>query len=450
MRVSAVSYALFSCVAAAIAAGCAGSQQPVGMPGAMPQNAVTAPRAVRSKSPIAHIVLMVQESRTFNDLFTTTKFGKMRVGHKTVRVKLKEVDLNAKGPEEDDYSAYLKSYRHGHMDGFNLAAYEYVDPSDIQPYFTLASEYGLADRMFQTQGSGDFTAHQDLIRGGTEISSSESLIDSPSESNVWGCPAPPGATTNLITTKLAYERNGGPFPCTNDFPSSGSDYKTLAAPLDAANVSWKYYTPTLSPYQPGALWNAFLLIASVYGNKTEWAEHISSPETNIFNDISNDTLPAMSWVIPDGVNSDHPGYKSDAGPAWVTRVVNAIGESSYWNSTAIVIVWDDWGGFYDPIAPPKLDDQGGPGFRVPMIVVSPYAPQGEVSHTVYGFGSIVRFIEDTWTLGRLGTTDKTSKSIGNMFNFDQLPRPFTPISSSRKQRHVLRSIPRRLGGDTSS
>jgi phospholipase C len=82
----------------------------------------------------------------------------------------------------------------------------------------------------------------------------------------------------------------------------------------------------------------------------------------------------------------------------------------------------------DPIAPPKLDDQGGPGFRVPMIVVSPYVPQGEVSHTVYGFGSIVRFIEDTWSLGRLGPTDKTSKSIGNMFNFDQSPRPFSAIS----------------------
>jgi phospholipase C len=93
-------------------------------------------------------------------------------------------------------------------------------------------------------------------------------------------------------------------------------------------------------------------------------------------------------------------------------------------------VWDDWGGFYDPVAPPlPRDNQGGPGLRVPMIVVSPYVPQGEVSHTVYGFGSIVRFIEDTWSLGRLGTTDKTSKSIGNMFNFDQSPRPFSPISS---------------------
>ncbi len=429
MRISGLScYALTSCVATVLLAGCGGSQPPISAPGAMPRNAVTALRAARSKSPIQHIVLIVQESRTFNDLFTTTKVGEMRVGHKTIRVKLKEVNLNAKRPGEDDgYFAYLKSYRHGHMDGFNLAAYEYVKPSDIQPYFTLASEYGLADRMFQTQGSGDFTAHQDLIRGGTEISSSASLIDSPSESMVWGCGAPVGTLTNLISTKLQYGRLNGPFPCTNDFPHSGSSYKTLADPLDAANISWKSYAPTLSPYEPGALWNAFLVIASIDGNKTEWDQHISIPETNIFSDISNDKLPAMSWVIPDGVNSDHPGYTSDKGPAWVASVVNAIGESSYWNSTAIVIVWDDWGGFYDPIAPPKLDDQGGPGFRVPMIVVSPYVPQGEVSHTVYGFGSIVRFIEDTWNLGRLGTTDETSKSIGNIFKFHQSPRPFSPI-----------------------
>ncbi len=80
----------------------------------------------------------------------------------------------------------------------------------------------------------------------------------------------------------------------------------------------------------------------------------------------------MSWLIPDGANSDHPGYASDTGPSWVASVVNAIGQSSYWNSTAIIVVWDDWGGLYDPVAPPQLDDQGGPGFRVPMLVISPY------------------------------------------------------------------------------
>ena len=218
--------------AAALLAACGGSQPPIGAPGAMAQNTVTALRTARSKSPIQHIVLVVQESRTFNDLFTTTKFGEMRVGHKTIRVKLKEVDLDAKGPGKNDYFAYLKSYRHGHMDGFNSAAYDYVNPSEIQPYFTLASEYGLADRMFQTQGSGDFTAHQDLIRGGTEISSSESLIDSPSYFP-WGCDA--GAVTSLITTNLKYLQFIRPV--------SVLYVPYTATLLDSKAVSWKYYTP---------------------------------------------------------------------------------------------------------------------------------------------------------------------------------------------------------------
>ena len=88
-------------------------------------------------------------------------------------------------------------------------------------------------------------------------------------------------------------------------------------------------------------------------------------------------LPAVSWIIPDGQNSDHPAQKDwgpnkDTGPSWVSQIVNAIGESGYWNSTAIIVVWDDWGGWYDHVAPPQLD-YNGLGFRVPMIVVSPYA-----------------------------------------------------------------------------
>ena len=139
------------------------------------------------------------------------------------------------------------------------------------------------------------------------------------------------------------------------------------------DISWKYYTPAWQG-STGAIWNAFLAIGPVFKKSSEWNAHISQPETSIFNDISAGTLPAMSWLIPDGINSDHPAYPSDTGPSWVASVVNAVGESRYWKNTAIIIVWDDWGGFYDPVKPPPLDQQGGPGFRVPAIVVSPYVP----------------------------------------------------------------------------
>jgi phospholipase C len=437
--------------AAPIVAACNG-----GASSAVPGSVGLQERSASSSTPISHIVVIVQENRTFNDLFATfpgtdgTTTGKMRTGSgkgaKTVPIALKEVALESPTTLRHTYKGYKVAYRDGHMDAFNLipyqttgkpegtAPYEYVNPQDVHSYWDIATYYAIADHMFQTQGSGSFTAHQDLIRGGTAIDSTQSLIDDPTKTP-WGCPGKTRTVTSLITTSLTYEKNAGPFPCTSDFPSSGS-YKTLQDLLDANSVSWKYYTPAWQG-NTGAIWNAFLAISSVYGNQNEWNAHISQPETNIFTDISNGTLPSLSWVIPDGVNSDHPAYASDTGPSWVASVVNAIGNSSYWSSTAIVIVWDDWGGFYDAVKPPKLDQQGGPGFRVPMLVVSPYVPQNEISHTTYEFGSIVRFIEDTWNLGRLGTTDQTSTSIVNMLDFKQSPRSFTGIPSSLSRSFFL-------------
>ena len=207
-------------------------------------------------------------------------------------------------------------------------------------------------------------------------------------------------------------------------------------------------------HQVGAIWNAFLVIASICNVKAFAAEHLVAGEKHLLRH-HHGALPAMSWVIPDAQNSDHPGYSSkDTGPSWVASVVNAIGKSQYWNSTAVIVVWDDWGGFYDPVPPPFQDDQGGAGFRVPMLVISPYVKAGSGSHggyisnTVYGFGSIIRFIEDNWRLGRLGTTDQSSTSIANMFNLKQSPRRFTKISSPYDEKYFLRQKPSGLPVDT--
>jgi phospholipase C len=180
--------------------------------------------------------------------------------------------------------------------------------------------------------------------------------------------------------------------------------------------------------------NAFDVIAPVrYG--PEWGNNVSMPQTNILTDIEKSQLPAVSWVIPDQNDSDHPGDTIDRGPEWVASIVNAIGESSYWGSTTIVVVWDDWGGLYDHVKPAPVgkgngrDDQGGLGFRVPMIVISPYAPAGEVSHTQYEFGSILKYVEQNWHLGSLHTTDERATSIGDVLNYNQQPRSFTAIPS---------------------
>ena len=415
---------------------------------------------------IAHVIVMIQENRSFNDLFATfpgaigTTTGKMLVlqsGKYVQRsVNLTKSNLEATTNLSHLYSSFLTSYDKGAMDGFSLVKhagngqyegkqpYQYVDPSQIGAYWSIASQWGLAEKMFQTQGSDSFSAHQDLIRGGTFINSTESLIDTPSSPFVWGCDARPSARTSLITTSLEFLSNQGPFPCSNKFPDYGSNgYQTLRDLLDAKQLSWKYYAPQFQKGQPNGLWNAFDLIAPVRYGK-EWKANISSPETNVLSDIQNGDLPAMSWVIPDAQNSDHPAYsKKDTGPAWVASVVNAVGQSKYWDSTVVIVVWDDWGGFYDEVPPPSIDDQGGIGFRVPMLVVSPYVKAGNgskggyLSRTVYQFGSIVRFIEDVWGLGRLGTTDTTCKSMGDMFDFTQKPRKFTKIPAQYSRSFFL-------------
>ncbi len=205
-------------------------------------------------------------------------------------------------------------------------------------------------------------------------------------------------------------------------------YSTLRDVLDAKQISWKYYTPSIHSSLAGAYWNAFDAIKAVrYGS--EWNSNIRSPEKRVFGDITAGRLASVSWVIPDGIDSDHSGFANhDEGPSWVAQVVNAIGESQYWNSTAIIIVWDDWGGWYDHVPPPQLD-YTGLGFRVPMLVVSPWARHGVVSHTQYEFGSIIKFVEDVYGLPSLGTTDVRATSIEDAFDFSQSPSKFAPISA---------------------
>jgi phospholipase C len=157
------------------------------------------------------------------------------------------------------------------------------------------------------------------------------------------------------------------------------------------------------------------------------------------------------------MNSDHPGTGSNTGPAWVASVVNAIGTSPYWNSTAIVVLWDDWGGWYDDAAPPQVDFRGL-GIRVPCIVVSPFARvapgqmAGYVSHTQYEFGSVLKFVEETFALPPLGTaalgyTDERATSLSDVFNFAQKPRPFGVIPASHDRAFFLHQMPSGLPPD---
>ncbi|MBV8724472.1 MAG: hypothetical protein JO350_03950 [Candidatus Eremiobacteraeota bacterium] len=438
----------------------------VALPGALIScgKAVTLPSGAspQTDSPgsyIQHVVIVVQENHSFDNLFAKfpgadgATIGKTSNG---ATVELKESKLYSAKILGHGHRDFVKDYHHAKMDGWNLdcvkqhldplCAYEYVDPSQIAPYWTMAAQYALADHMFPTESSGSFSAHQDLIRGDSAITDHESLIDFPSKPP-WGCDADPGTTTVLITRENQ-ELVTGPAPCTNKFPDP-SAYRTLRDLLDEKSISWKYYVPRLtSNALAGAIWNAYDVIWPVrYG--PEWNTNVSFPEKNIFRDIRDGTLPSVAWVIPDNVNSDHGGYqfgRTDKGPSWVAQIVNAVGTSRYWSSTAIIIVWDDWGGWYDHVPPPQLD-YAGLGIRVPMIVVSPYAKSGYVSHTQYEFGSIVKFVEDVWSLGRLDTTDVRANSITDMFEFKRTARQFKPIRAAYSMEFYERQPPSNLPVD---
>jgi phospholipase C len=465
-------------VAAVGISGCSGSGSPNGSYAPIPAKRISSDNS----SPIKHVVVVIQENRTFDNLFATfpgadgTTTGEAEavppsdqsqcpIYHEE-KVSLTEGNLAVGDDFGHKYSDVQIDYDDGNMDGFDvdpipagngkiacLHPYQYVNPSQIAPYWDIAQQYVLADHMYQTQGSGSFTAHQDLIAGGTAIDSYESIIDDPS-GFPWGCDSSSTTTTSLFTTAGQYEPGKGPFPCF-------TQYETLRDRLDAAKISWKYYTEKVVPPPNGdtpGIWNAFDAISAVRYS-SEWGKKVTFSDKLIFKDISAGRLPAVSWITPDAVNSDHPqelkaGKDVDYGPSWVASIVNALGKSKYWKSSAIVILWDDYGGFYDHESPAFFDDLGGLGFRVPMLIVSPYAREtsssqpGYISHTQYETASILKFIELNWGLKPLQVPDTRAASIGDSLNFSQTPRSFRVIPSEHSQSFFLHQTPSGLPPDT--
>ena len=438
-------------------AGCGGGS--IGSVAGVPSLGGVSP-ASDSSAYIRHIVILVQENRSFDDFFATfpgadgAKRGLMKTRGGDQYIHLKSEPLESLSLAHQ-HLAFVHEYDGGKMDGFDDVAlerkrgtrvpagryaYRYVNPNEIPEYWSIANQYVLGDHMFTTQSSDSFTAHQDLIAGGTPVGDKgDNVIDFPTPSS-WGCEASrEGTVTSLITPAGDYLKNSGPFPCFK--------YSTIRDLLDAKSVSWRYFTNTFE----GGVWDAFEAIDAVR-NGPEWSTHIIAPQTKIFDAISDGTLPAVSWVIPDALDSDHPGNHKDTGPSWVASVVNAIGKSAYWPRTVVIVVWDDWGGQYDHVPPPQLDGQGL-GFRVPMLLISAYAKQtsssqpGYVSHTQYEFGSILKFIERNWGLGTLGRTDRRANSLLDCFDFTQPARRFTPISTKHSKAYFLKRPPSGLPVD---
>jgi phospholipase C len=329
--------------------------------------------------------------------------------------------------------------------------FKYVDNSRgiLNPYLELATQYGWANYMFQTNQGPSFPAHQ-FIFGGTSaptaLDDSKAIFASENMKNrgVAGCTATNGSggtsrtTVELIQPPPPGVESKSVYPC--------FEHETLPD-LFSPKVTWRYYAP-----RAGSIWTApnaikHICVSSGPGGKCtgpEWINNVDLKPADVLQDIANCELRSVSWVIPTGQNSDHAKINDGGGPSWVASIVNAIGDNTdcdttgYWNNTAIFITWDDWGGWYDHEPPTILPGKQGDyqyGFRVPLIVVSAYTPEGYIDNARHDFGSILRFIQHNFEIqeGALNFADHRSRTdLTRFFDLTMTPRAFDEIAAPKK------------------
>ncbi len=478
--------------------------------------ALSASAQISYPNPINHVIVVDQENRTTDNLlgsnspnnqyylpglnvsttglaYTFTKGKKMVFTVTAVPIPLASALGSGDSIAADDYDP-----GHSHtqwlgacdapvktdlsntcaMDGFNSVTvtcdigvtgcpgpkyptYAYVQYQDVAPYFQIASQYGYANYMFQTNQGPSFPSHQ-FIFGGTSQPGNGPDPDwfvaenATNVTNGNGCAAGPKELVALVNPTTQAE-TVTMFPCFN--------HQTLADVFAAATpqITWTYYTPGLGSLQTAP--NAIQAICTVSGGRCTgnyWTKgkangYIDAKNpADILTDIGKCNLKQVNWVIPGGLQSDHAGSTDGSGPSWVASIVNAIGTQpkcsngeTYWNNTVILITWDDWGGWYEHVVPPAPPAKAPAnassyiyGFRVPLLVVSAYTPAGTVSNVMgLDFGSMLKFIEEIFNLGNIPPGDYAdyyaNDDLSEFFNFSSVPRPFASINAPVKKEVFL-------------
>ena len=381
---------------------------------------------------IQHVIVIVQENRTPDNLFQGlpgADIASSGLNSKGVTVTLVPRPLAGHYDLDHSHAGFLTEYAGGAMNGWDLekmtcagtckplTAFAYVPKSETKPYFTMASTYTFGDKTFQDNQGPSFPAHQFIIAGtstdkvGSPLLAAENLFY---HTGTWvtgaNCGGSPLNKVTMIDPMTGAETATRP-PC--------FEHPTIMDLLDAKSISWRYYNSV-----SGGYWSGPDAIKHMrFG--PQW-KNVIVPETTILTDIKAGTLAQVSWVIPSPAESDHAVSNNGSGPAWVASIVNAVGKSKYWGSTAIFITWDDWGGWFDHVKP-VIYNKYEVGFRVPLIVVSPYAKLAYVSHVQHEQASILHFIETNFGLGTLGYADERADNLADCFNFSQSPTPYAYI-----------------------
>jgi phospholipase C len=372
--------------------------------------------------PIKRVIYVMLENRSFDNLFgrfpgadgatTGVKFGQ--------EVRLGPCPAWLPGDLPHDRAAHLNAVNGGAYDGFGIGqfgdpwAYTAFERSAIPAYWQLARDHVLCDRFFASVGGPSFPNHFFFVAGqaGGAIDNPENIRtrveDDGRRFKSWGCDAV-GEDVFVLTK----DDRGNLTKHDTCF-----DFRTVPEQLEEAGVSWAYYAA--DPYQPGYFWNALNGISGVFHTDLWRDERIRSVD-RLIRDIETGRLPSVTWVTPRFELSDHPPESTCHAQNWVTDVVNALMRGDGWEHTAIFLTWDEWGGFYDHVVPRDVDDLGF-GFRVPMLVVSPYARKGYVDDAEGEFSSPLRFVEDNWGLPYLTERIERTHNFEHVFAFERNPR----------------------------
>jgi phospholipase C len=466
-------------VAVALVAGSCGSAAPtapVERVSGGPTGSYIVPAGIHK---IKHVIVIQQENRSFDSYFGTFPGADgipMQNGKPTVCVTdpatgacdapyVDHADVNGGGPHSapnatadinggkmDGFIGQAESGRKGCLDPTDPACTNSSTPdvmgyhtaSDIPNYWTYAKDFVLQDHMFEPNASWSLPSHLFLVSEWSAFCTQE---DNPS------------SCVNALQTKPAerpqsspvYGGQSGPKNTGNRAGQPIYAWTDLTYLLHKSHVSWGYYV--VSGTEPDCENDAAETCAPVkqssgtpgIWNPLPWFDTVKADNqlgniqdvTKFYAAAKSGNLPAVSWVVPSGAVSEHPPAPVSYGQSYVTSLINAVMKSPEWDSTAIFLAWDDWGGFYDQVVPPTVDENGY-GLRVPAMVISPYAKTGYVDHQTLSFDAYDKFIEDDFLNGQRidpatdGRSDprpdvrESQKILGNLtndFNFNQSPRP---------------------------
>jgi len=356
---------------------------------------------------IQHTIFILKENHTFDNYFGTfpgadgVASGPTSTGQV---VPLSPMPDRYQASLCNSWNCALQAMDDGKMDQFDLIysgtlnAYTQLSKQAIPNYWAYARQFVLADRYFTSVHGPSFP--NDLY---TIAAQSGGVISGITDLG----PGPPYCGGDTTATVEVIDSNGN---ITTQFPCF--DFQTLADRMESAGLTWKFYSDGT-----GTVFNTINHI----GNTPQWSEH-SAPSAQFLTDAQTGQLPNISWVIPPESANEHPPASICEGENWTVNTLNTVMRGPDWKSLAVFIAWDDFGGFYDHVPPPPLD-QFGLGPRVPLLIISPYAKQGYISHTVYEHSSILKFVETRYHLQPLTSRDDAASDMLDSFDFNQPPQP---------------------------